>query len=127
MRHLVIACVTLALCACAHEQDRAPVTTTSAAVSLPPAAARADTTVGLDVNPVEIAGRDGRITDAIYGGLLGDDALRELAPEVDITTSNGNVVLRGRVASPAERDQIESKARHTPGVLGVDDRIEVSR
>ncbi|HEY1954148.1 MAG TPA: BON domain-containing protein [Polyangiaceae bacterium] len=127
MRTLFIACVTLALTACTHEQDRAPVSTTSATVSAPAAAARADTTVGLDMNPVVIPGADGRITDAVYGGLLTDDKLRGLAQDVDVTTSAGNVILSGHVNTAAERAAIESKVRHTPGVLNVEDRIDVAR
>ena len=127
MRHLVIACVTLALSACAHEQTRAPVTTTSAAGSLPPAAAKADATVGLTSETIATAAADGRITDAIYAGLLNDDKLRPLAQEVDVRTAQGRVTLDGRVASPAERARIEIKARSTPGVASVRDRITVAR
>ena len=127
MRHLVIACATLALAACAHEQNTTPVTTTSAAVTLPPAAAQADATVGLTSMRIAAAAADGRITDAIYAGMLSDDKLRPLAQEVDVKTSRGRVVLRGRVPSPAARTRIEAKALNTPGVVTVDDRIVVAR
>jgi hypothetical protein len=135
MSRMIAIAVAFALVACAHEQDR-PVTTTS--VTIPPAARTTPQTapspqpqktensgVSMDL-PTDIGtNADGRVSDAIYAGILTDPKLGLAAQEVDITTRDGNVVLVGRVHTDTERDAIVQRAINTAGVKSVDDRLEV--
>jgi osmotically-inducible protein OsmY len=128
----------LVLVACAHEQTNSGVTTTS--VTIPPAAVTTPRTapapepqsqqvensgVSMDVQTDLGATSDGRISDAIYAGILADPKLGIAAQQIDITTRGGNVLLNGRVHSEAEREAIVERARNTAGVKKVDDRLEV--
>jgi hypothetical protein len=130
--------VALVLVACAHEQQSSGVTTTS--VTIPPPAATTPRTapapepqapnvetsgISMDVQTDLGATADGRISDAIYAGVLTDAKLGLAAQQVDITTRDGNVVLSGRVRTDAERDAIVLRARNTAGVKSVDDRLVV--
>jgi osmotically-inducible protein OsmY len=130
--------VALVLVACAHEQQNSGVTTTS--VTVPPAAATTPRTapapepqsrqvensgVSMDVQTDLGASSDGRISDAIYAGILADPKLGLAAQQIDVTTRDGNVVLSGRVRTDAERAAIVQRARNTAGVKNVDDRLEV--
>jgi osmotically-inducible protein OsmY len=47
------------------------------------------------------------------------------AEHIEVTTHHGNVVLRGRVHSWAERDAAEAAAWAAPGVATLDDRLQV--
>ena len=129
--------VALVLVACAHEQ---PSTVTTTSVTIPPAPATTPRTaptpapqgsrveasgVSMDVQTDLGASGDGRISDAIYAGILADPKLGIAAQQIDITTRDGNVVLSGRVHSEAERSAILERARNTAGVQSVDDRLEV--
>jgi osmotically-inducible protein OsmY len=133
--------VALVLVACAHQQQSSGVTTTS--VTIPNAAGETARTAAPTAAPepqsqkVESSGvsmdvktdlgttADGRISDAIYAGILADPKLGLAAQEIDVTTRDGNVVLSGRVHTDAERAAIEERARNTAGVKSVDDRLEV--
>ena len=130
--------VALVLVACAHQQQSSGVTTTS--VTIPPATATTPRTapapepqaqkveasgISMDVQTDLGTTTDGRISDAIYAGILADPKLGIAAQQIDITTRDGNVVLSGRVHTDAERDQIVNRARNTAGVKNVDDRLEV--
>ena len=131
--------IALVLVACAHEQQSSGVTTTS--VTIPPATAATtprtapapepqaqkveNAGVSMDVHTDLGTTADGRISDAIYAGILADPKLGIAAQEIDITTRDGNVVLNGRVHSDAERDAIIERARNTAGVKNVDSRLEV--
>ena len=131
--------VALVLVACAHEQQGGGVTTTS--VTIPPATQTTPRTapapepqsqrvensgVSMDVQTDLGTNADGRVSDAIYAGILADPKLGIAAQEIDITTRDGNVVLSGRVHTDAERDAIVQRARNTAGVRNVDDRLEVT-
>jgi osmotically-inducible protein OsmY len=132
----MIICVALVLTACAHEQQSSGVATTS--VTIPPAAQTTPRTapqpqaqkvensgVSMDV-PTDLGTNvDGRVSDAIYAGILTDPKLGLAAQEIDITTRDGNVLLTGRVHTDTERDAIIERARNTAGVKSVDDRLEV--
>lgn len=48
-----------------------------------------------------------------------------VAEQVKVTTERRVVVLEGVVADRATADRIEVAARHTPGILGVDNRLVV--
>jgi len=131
------ATVTLALVGCYHEPTQnARVTTTS--VTIPPAARTTPATapepqrskveasgISFDMQTDPGTTGDGRISDAIYAGILADPKLGLAAQEIDVTTREGNVVLSGRVHTDAERTAIVERARNTAGVRNVDDRLEV--
>ena len=126
-----------ALAGCWHEPaQRAPVTTTS--VTIPPAAQTTPSTapepqqskveasgISMDVQTDPGTSADGRISDAIYAGILSDPKLGIAAQQIDVTTRDGNVVLSGRVRTDSERMTIEARTRNTAGVKNVDNRIEV--
>ena len=128
----------LVLVACAHEQQSSGVTTTS--VTIPPTTTTTPRTapapepqarqvessgISMDVQTDLGTTTDGRISDAIYAGILSDAKLGLAAQQIDITTRDGNVVLSGRVRTDAEREAIVQRARNTAGVRHVDDRLEV--
>jgi len=131
--------IALVLVACAHEQQSSGVTTTS--VTIPPGTAATPRTapapepqsqkveasgISMDVRTDPGTSGDGRMTDAIYAGILADPKLGIAAQQIDITTRDGNVVLSGRVHTDAEREAIVARARNTAGVRNVDDRLEVT-
>ena len=131
--------IALVLVACAHEQQSSGVTTTS--VTIPPGTTATPRTapapepqsqkveasgISMDVRTDPGTSGDGRMTDAIYAGILADPKLGIAAQQIDITTRDGNVVLSGRVHTDAEREAIVARARNTAGVRNVDDRLEVT-
>lgn len=129
-----ISAVTLALVlgACTHQQTSNPPTTTSAIIpqsAQPIAAPEADMDIPLTFqnDPGVAATNDARVSNAIYAGLLYDRALAPLAQEVDITTTHGTVVMTGHVRSAADKEQLEQKARSTPGARTVEDRLVIGR
>lgn len=138
MTRIMVGFATLfALAGCYTEPaQRAPVTTTS--VTIPPAAQTTPATapepqrskveasgISFDLQTDPGTTADGRISDAIYAGILADPKLGLAAQQIDVTTRDGNVVLNGRVPTETERTAIEERARNTSGVRNVDDRIEV--
>ena len=66
---------------------------------------------------------DAWITAKVQAKYFGDDAVK--ARNIDVTTQNGVVVLRGTVASEAERRQALALARNTDGVREVTDQLQV--
>ena len=79
----------------------------------------------LDIASREARERDQSTSDAIVQGIVADANLSPRAKQVDVTTHGGHVTLRGEVPSEQERQEIDAKARFTPGVLDVDDHIKV--
>lgn len=75
-----------------------------------------------DMTLTGIQGSDLAVTELIHQRLAeaGFDESRE---PLEIVTTAGNVVLRGRVGSPAERDDVERIVRLVSGVAGVDNRL----
>jgi osmotically-inducible protein OsmY len=67
------------------------------------------------------------ITQAIRKKVVADDALSFNAKNVKIITVSGKVTLRGPVESDRESKTIEQSARAVPGVVAVDNQIEVKR
>jgi len=61
----------------------------------------------------------------IRKALVADDALSVAAKNVQVLTKDGNVLLRGKVASGLEREAVERHARACPATRSVDDQIEV--
>jgi osmotically-inducible protein OsmY len=68
-----------------------------------------------------------KITATIRKGMMADRSLSFMAKNVKVITVGTKVTLRGPVASDAEKASIESRARQTPGVMDVDDQLEVKQ
>lgn len=76
------------------------------------------------------SGRDGdlEISRLVRERLQGVDTISGGAPaDIEVTTSGGTVMLRGVVSSEAERDAVGAAASRVPGVLSVDNRVDVAR
>jgi hypothetical protein len=120
MKRIATVALALALGACTHQQTTNPPSTTAATFG---PAARPIPPPRLDPG----ADNDGRVTNAIYAGMLDDESLAPAAQEIDATTDHGNVILTGRVGTLEEKNKLELKVRSTDGVQSVDDRVEVAR
>lgn len=68
---------------------------------------------------------DIRITADIRRAIMDDASMSSSAQNCKIITQNGVVTLRGPVASQAEKDAIEAKAKVVAGVARVDNQLEV--
>jgi osmotically-inducible protein OsmY len=70
-------------------------------------------------------GSDVRITAQIRQAVMADNALSAQAKNVTIITRAGYVTLRGSVNDEPERTRIERAATGVPGVVHVDNRLEI--
>ena len=68
---------------------------------------------------------DLRITQEIQQRIAEKGELSEDARKIEVTTENGFVTLRGKVASVVERNTVETIATTVAGVTRVDNRLEV--
>lgn len=69
--------------------------------------------------------RDTEITAAIERFIDDDPSMSADARNCTIGTANGVVTLRGMANSQAEKDAIDRIARSVPGVVRVDNKLEV--
>ncbi len=103
----------------------------SSTTTTPPPAKDADNTERNrnDANPTALdqgtSESDVRITADIRRAILEDTLMSVNAQNCKVITRNGVVTLRGPVASQAEKDAIEAKAKAVAGVTGVDNQLEV--
>jgi len=68
---------------------------------------------------------DIKITAAIRQAIIKNESLSVNAQNVKIITRNGVVTLRGPVESKKESKKLKKIAKHTPGVLKVDNQLEI--
>jgi len=68
---------------------------------------------------------DVKVTANIRKAVTDDDSLSVNAHNVKIITRNGVVTLRGPVDSQAESMRLQQLAKQTPGVMRVDNQLEV--
>ena len=68
---------------------------------------------------------DIKITAAIRQAVVRNKSLSVDAQNVKIITRNGVVTLRGPVKNKKESRKIKKIAKHTPGVLKVDNQLEI--
>ncbi|MCX7099701.1 MAG: BON domain-containing protein [Methylococcales bacterium] len=68
---------------------------------------------------------DLKITAAIRQAIIKNSHLSVNAQNVKIITRNGKVTLRGPVESKKESKKVKKIATHTPGVLKVDNQLEI--
>ena len=69
--------------------------------------------------------KDIKITADIRQAIIKDKSLSVDAQNVKIITRNGVVTLRGPVESKKESKKLKKIAKHTPGVLKVDNQLEI--
>ena len=70
---------------------------------------------------------DIKITADIRQAIIKNKSLSVNAQNVKIITRNGVVTLRGPVESRKESKKIKKIAKHTPGVLKVDNQLEIKK
>jgi len=68
---------------------------------------------------------DIKITAAIRQAVVKNESLSVNAQNIKIITRNGVVTLRGPVESEAENMKLQDIARHTPGVMQVNNQLEI--
>jgi osmotically-inducible protein OsmY len=73
-----------------------------------------------------VAGRDLATADIIRQLFEADTALATTARNVQVAVDNGQVVMRGTVASDHDRQELQSRLATVPGVSRVDNRVEVN-
>jgi len=129
----------LALAACAHNQNQT-VTTTAAEIRPERTAAPVwspSPQVESSQMPFDLPNRiireprevdrvnDARIAAEVHQAIVADEALPEIAKDVDVTTVDSVVTLQGRVETVQQRDELVRLARDTRGVRRVDSRIQI--
>jgi hypothetical protein len=70
---------------------------------------------------------DRELAAAIRQQLMADDSLSTSAQNVTIVAESGNVTLRGSAQTADEKARIETAARQAPGVVQIDNQIEVTQ
>jgi osmotically-inducible protein OsmY len=70
---------------------------------------------------------DRMITRNVHEALARDKSLSAHAKTIRITTVNGRVTLHGTVTSEKEKTAIENKVKAQPGVVSVDNLLEVRK
>ena len=68
---------------------------------------------------------DIKITAAIRQAVVKNESLSVNAQNIKIITRNGVVTLRGPVESEAENMKLQDIARQTPGVMQVNNQLEI--
>lgn len=134
-KQMALAAAALATVACsdADESDRMPPV---GAEGRSPATAERDyaadrETLRRDEGTVQTgdrsdAGMDREITQKVRNALASDSGMTAQARDVDVSTEDGTVTLRGTVASEQQKSQIESLAR-SAGATQVDNQLTIER
>jgi hyperosmotically inducible periplasmic protein len=81
-----------------------------------------DTTTPVDQpnNHVDI-----QLAAAVRRALVKDDALSSQAHNIKLVASNGVVTLRGPVASADEKSRVQTAVSAVPGVVRVDNQLDI--
>jgi osmotically-inducible protein OsmY len=69
---------------------------------------------------------DQTLVTQVQQRLATDASLAAIAPNVQVSAQNGTVTLSGTVSSEREKQQIETVAKGTSGVLNVNNQVQVS-
>lgn len=69
---------------------------------------------------------DRTVTQNVRQAIVSDNSLTALAKNIKIITKNGVVTLRGPVNTDREKQTIGNKVMQVPGVIRVDNQLEVS-
>jgi hypothetical protein len=70
---------------------------------------------------------DNRTTQEIERRIATDESVGALASQVQVSTEQGVVTLRGAISNDEDRMVLASLAESAPGVRHVEDRLEVRR
>jgi osmotically-inducible protein OsmY len=70
---------------------------------------------------------DREVTRQIRQALLAPPELSTNAKNIKVITQNGKVTLRGLVDSQSEKDDVATRAREVPGLMELDNQLEVKR
>ncbi len=70
---------------------------------------------------------DQTINQKVLNALAADDKLSLAAKNIEITTVDGVVTLRGKVKNNQRSELIEKKIATISGVRGVDNKLEIAR
>jgi osmotically-inducible protein OsmY len=70
---------------------------------------------------------DARLAKRVKDAIAQDANLSELAKQVKVYTNNGNVILKGMVASPEEKTKIESLTRETSSTALIENDLKIVR
>ncbi len=73
------------------------------------------------------AATDAEITSKVHQALRSDPAVGAAAQHIRVTTKNGVVTLKGRVATTAERDEAVAQAKQIAGDQNVKDDLTVAK
>jgi osmotically-inducible protein OsmY len=68
---------------------------------------------------------DARVEEMIHRSLAQDDALSDAAKNVKVVTTNGNVILKGNVASYDEKLKIEQLVKRTVKTALIENDLKV--
>jgi hypothetical protein len=68
---------------------------------------------------------DRDLSTAIRQRLVRDESLAAAANRIQIVTRDGSVLLRGALSSEADKERILEEVKQVPGVLAVEEEIEV--
>jgi hypothetical protein len=90
--------------------------------------ARNDRDDGTTLTPIDqgTSESDVTITQTIRKAVVNQEALSVNAQNIKIITNAGTVTLRGPVKSASERDMIVRLARAAPGVVKIDNQLEIT-
>lgn len=69
---------------------------------------------------------DRTLTTQVQGLLKNEGTVAVIAPNIQIMAQNGTVTLSGSVKSDQEKQRMESTVRSIPGVVSVNNRLQVS-
>lgn len=103
----------LELAACRDDKQAGTTSTTSVEIADPKATNQANTPEDLD------------LVASIRRRLVADTALSMRAKNAVVVVQDGVVTLRGNVADRVEHDLVVAKVASVPGVVRVDDRLEL--
>jgi len=83
----------------------------------------------LGIRPILVAelekDADKALSDQVRAALKGDAALATASKDVTVASAEGTVILRGFVQSGQDKNDILLRVRRVPGVLYVNDQIQV--
>jgi osmotically-inducible protein OsmY len=72
-----------------------------------------------------VSRNDLALAEGIRQMLLTDNLLAGISRDVDFAVENGDVTLRGKVATTQDREEVERRVRRLAGVDRVDNRLAV--
>jgi osmotically-inducible protein OsmY len=84
------------------------------------------TTGATDTSVAATPPDDAEISVRVRRSIQSDAMLASSARKVTVSTENGVVTLRGEVDDERDSAAVEQRARQTPGVLRVDNQLDLS-